>query len=136
VTSEGKTTLYDAVVVAAPLPFSGIKFQPALATKIPEVPYVHLHVTLLTTTAATASAAYFGTIPSHTILTTYDGVRHGGTEPEFNSINYIRPLREGSDEWIVKIFSKQRITDAWLEKVFDGKVGWVHRKGASTRTHV
>jgi len=60
------------------------------------------------------------------ILTTYEGVRKGGKEPEFNSISYHGLLREG--EWIVKIFSQQRISDEWLQNVFNGQVGWVYRK--------
>lgn len=34
------------------------------------------------------------------------------------------------EEWSVKIFSKQRISDEWLSTVFD-HVGWVHRKEVS-----
>ncbi|KAH7104700.1 FAD/NAD(P)-binding domain-containing protein [Auriculariales sp. MPI-PUGE-AT-0066] len=123
-----KTTLYDAVVLAAPLQFSDIKFASALTTKIPEIPYVHLHVTLFTTTAKYPSSEYFGTAAPRTVLTTHDGARHGGPEPEFNSLSYLHPLQEGAEEWVVKIFSKKRISDTWLEKAFDGKVGWVYRK--------
>ena len=60
------------------------------------------------------------------ILTTAEGFRNGGKEPEFNSLSYHGLIREG--EWAVKIFSKQRMSDEWLNKVFSGKVGWVHRK--------
>jgi prenylcysteine oxidase / farnesylcysteine lyase len=60
------------------------------------------------------------------MLTTYEGVRNGGVEPEFNSLSYHGLVREG--EWAVKIFSKQRISDEWLSNMFFGKVGWVYRK--------
>ena len=60
------------------------------------------------------------------ILTTYEGVRKGGREPEFNSLSYHGLVREG--EWAVKIFSQQRISDEWLQNVFNGQVGWVYRK--------
>ena len=60
------------------------------------------------------------------ILTTYEGARKGGKEPEFNSLSYLSLLREG--EWVVKIFSQRRISDEWLQNVFNGQVGWVHRK--------
>lgn len=131
-TSDGVSQEYDAVIVAAPLPFANLKFKPALKANVPHVPYVHLHVTLLTTTAKHPNPAYFGLasgkqVPK-TVLTTYDGVRHGGKEPEFNSLNYIRPLTEDGEEWVVKIFSNASLSDAWLETMFDGKVGWVHRK--------
>lgn len=63
------------------------------------------------------------------ILTTYEAARTGGVEPEFNSISYHgqidRPNQ--SPEYRVKIFSKERISDEWLAKVF-GNVGWVYRK--------
>ncbi|EJD55206.1 FAD/NAD(P)-binding domain-containing protein [Auricularia subglabra TFB-10046 SS5] len=130
-TTKG-TAEYDAVIVSAPLASSGITFKPALKAKLPKVPYVNLHVTLLTTTAPHANPVYFGLAPKakvpRMLLTTHDGARNGGRDPEFNSINYIRPLKEGGDEWVVKIFSNESRSDAWLEKVFDGKVGWVHRK--------
>lgn len=60
------------------------------------------------------------------MLTTYEGVRHNGKEPEFNSLSYHGLVRPG--EWAVKIFSKQRISDQWLHEVFNGQVGWVFRK--------
>ena len=60
------------------------------------------------------------------ILTTGQGFRNGGKAPEFNSLTYHGLVRDG--EWAVKIFSKQRISDEWLDKVFAGKVGWVFRK--------
>lgn len=65
------------------------------------------------------------------ILTTHNGVRNGdGKEPEFNSLSYHGLIREG--EWSVKIFSKERISDEWLDKVFgNGTVGWVLRKEVS-----
>jgi len=60
------------------------------------------------------------------MLTTYEGVRQGGKEPEFNSLSYHGMVREG--EWAIKIFSDHLITDEWLEEVFEGQVGWVYRK--------
>jgi hypothetical protein len=65
------------------------------------------------------------------MLTTYEGVRDGGTEPEFNSMSYLGVVREG--EWAVKIFSKERVSDEWLEKMFMGQIGWVYRKEVTFR---
>lgn len=104
-------------------------------------PYVHLHVTLLTTTNPNPNPAYFG-LPADAraptaVLTTYDGVRtRDGKEPEFNSLTYHGLVRgeKGTDtegeekEWVVKVFSKERISDEWLSEIFEGKVGWVYRK--------
>ena len=70
------------------------------------------------------------------VLTTWDAVRHGDDKtkrPEFNSLNYLNQIKtleeHGINEWAVKIFSSERITDEWLEKLFgEGQVGWVVRK--------
>jgi prenylcysteine oxidase / farnesylcysteine lyase len=73
------------------------------------------------------------------VLTTYNGVREGGKEPEFNSLSYHGYVTKGvdgvPDEWSVKIFSKERISDEWLDKIFMGKVGWVHRKEVGSSCH-
>lgn len=69
------------------------------------------------------------------VLTTYNGVRNGGKEPEFNSLSYHGHITKGDDgapnQWTVKIFSKEKITDEWLDKIFPGQVGWVYRKEVS-----
>ncbi|TFK83419.1 hypothetical protein K466DRAFT_555076 [Polyporus arcularius HHB13444] len=136
--------LYRAVILAAPYDQTNISFS----TKVPVVPvqkrpYVHLHVTLLSTSSPTANASYFNLGHGHkapsSVLTTYDGVRQRGhPEPEFNSLTYHghvlskdgtkRVNAEGVEEWVVKIFSKQRLEDEWLRGMFDGKLGWVLRK--------
>lgn len=127
--SQGSTD-YNAVILAAPLHSTRITFPSNISADVPEQPYVHLHVTLLTTTSPTADPAYFSLPASATVprmmLTTHDGARQGGKEPEFNSLSYHGRVREG--EWAVKIFSKERISDEWLNNMFFGKVGWVYRK--------
>jgi prenylcysteine oxidase / farnesylcysteine lyase len=50
----------------------------------------------------------------------------GGLEPEFYSLSYEGQVAEG--EWVVKIWSREPITDGWLDDVFMKQVGWVHRK--------
>jgi len=127
---------YKAVIIAAPFHSTGITFPSAVSSQIPKQPYVRLHVTLLTTTSPQPNPEYFSLsssskVPSM-ILTTYEGVRKGGKEPEFNSISYHGYATNRTDgvpdQWSVKIFSKKRISDEWLDKMFMGKVGWVHRK--------
>lgn len=109
-----------------------------MSDQIPQVPYVHLHVTLLTTTSPSANPTYFnlsaGSKVPAMMLTTNSGARNGGKEPEFNSLSYHGLVREG--EWAVKIFSKERISDGWLHQMFDGQVGWVHRKEVRRLTSV
>ncbi|TIB71849.1 hypothetical protein E3Q23_03609 [Wallemia mellicola] len=126
--TSGKTAEdYDYLILAAPLPI----FQ---------VPYVKLHVTLLTTNATTyADNALpgLGENPPTMILTTNEEARkHSSyfTKPSplnFNSINYVQQAKEGSDEHVVKIFSED--DDAWsdgdLHSLFGGpqNVRWIHR---------
>jgi prenylcysteine oxidase/farnesylcysteine lyase len=148
-TSRGVPVDYAAVLLAAPYHQTGIAItsptltEATLPAALPDVPYVHLHVTLLTTTSPHPRPSYFG-LPDNTttrmptmMLTTWDGVRARNTAaPEFNSLSYHGLIRgaNGSDtegepkEWVVKIFSKERVSDAWLADMFMGQVGWVHRK--------
>lgn len=134
-TSKG-STIYKGIIFAAPLHSSGISISPKqISQQVPPQPYVHLHVTLLATTAPTIRPEYLnleasGKAPRF-LLTTSAGAKAGGKEPEFNSLSYHKKIRDepGKEEWAVKIFSKEAITDEWLETVFgEGKVGWVYRK--------
>ncbi|RPD56544.1 FAD/NAD(P)-binding domain-containing protein [Lentinus tigrinus ALCF2SS1-7] len=136
--------LYRSIILAAPYDQTGISFS--TKTPLAEVkkrPYIHLNVTLLSTSSPTPNASYFNLGHGHkapnSVLTTYDGLRQRGhSEPEFNSLTYHgkvltkdgekRVNAEGAEEWVVKIFSKQRLEDKWLEEMFEGKVGWVLRK--------
>ncbi|KAF9015454.1 Prenylcysteine lyase-domain-containing protein [Cyathus striatus] len=130
VRSERGTTEYKAVILAAPFHFTNISLPTDLAELVPEQPYVHLHVTLLTTASPSMNSNYFKLPPTSEppkmMLTTHEGARKGGKEPEFNSISYHGLVREG--EWAVKIFSKKRISDEWLDKLFNSQIGWVYRK--------
>ncbi|KAF8504494.1 FAD/NAD(P)-binding domain-containing protein [Russula emetica] len=132
---------YDAVVIAAPYHTSQISLPADLSSLIPTQPYIHLHVTLLTTTAARPNPVYFGYKPGYkvptTILTSLDGLRHGGKVPEFNSLSYHGQAKfaknethdgRGTGERVVKIFSMERISDEWLAAMFQNEVGWVLRK--------
>lgn len=93
---------------------------------------MHLHVTLLATTAEHPSAEYFGLKQGEkaprTVLTTATRVREGGKEPEFNSLSYHGSVAPGRKEQVVKIFSKETLNDEWLRTMFDGQVDWVLRK--------
>ncbi|KAJ2933568.1 hypothetical protein H1R20_g3493, partial [Candolleomyces eurysporus] len=121
---------YQAVVIAAPFHQTSITVPQSVADQIPPQPYVNLHVTLLSTNASSPSPSYFG-LPEGSkvpqmILTSRANARNGGNEPEFNSLSYHGTTRPG--EWAVKIFSKKPLSDEWLDGVFPGAVGWVHRK--------
>ncbi|OSC98852.1 FAD/NAD(P)-binding domain-containing protein [Trametes coccinea BRFM310] len=138
---------YRAVILAAPFHQANIAISsPELPiATVPEQPYVHLHVTLLTTSSPHASSAYFN-LPLETpapeiILTTSNATRNNlatGQEPAFNMLSYLTQLRyrngtvwlnaNGQPEWVVKIFSNSAISDDVLRELFDGKLGWVVRK--------
>jgi len=132
---------YDAVIIATPYHTSHISLPADLSSLIPTQPYIHLHVTILTTTAATPNPVYFGYKPGYKvptlIMTSLDGLRRGGKAPEFNSLTYhgqskfakneTHDTRE-TGEWVAKIFSMGRISDEWLADMFQNQVGWVIRK--------
>ena len=99
-TSQGAAD-YLAVILAAPYHTSDISIPEDLAALIPKQPYVHLHVTLLATTAQTPNPAYFGLpagagVPT-SVLTTLAGARKGGKAPEFNSLTYHGKLVKAED---------------------------------------
>ncbi|KIJ30166.1 hypothetical protein M422DRAFT_187434 [Sphaerobolus stellatus SS14] len=133
-TSDGSTKTFDSVILAAPFHSTGISITPALPSRIPKQPYVHLHVTLLSTPYHQPNPTYFnlkeGSSAPQIVLTTNDGFIRGGPAPEFNSMTYhgrAGGTGEAKDENVVKIFSADKIEDEWLEKTF-GTVGWVYRK--------
>lgn len=132
ITTSQERRDYTAVILAAPFHSADIIVPQAISQKIPQLPYVHLHVTLLSTTSEYPNPDYFNldasAKPSQMMLTTSENVRKNGKAPEFNSLSYHGLVRD--NEWAVKIFSKERISDEWLAKVFNGKVGWVFRKEA------
>ncbi|TFK76732.1 hypothetical protein BDN72DRAFT_890547 [Pluteus cervinus] len=121
---------YQAVIIAAPIHQTGITLPSEIISQVPEQPYVHLHVTLLTTTLPSANPAYFGLSSSGAVpgmlLTSGQGFRNGGKAPEFNSLSYHGAVKEG--EWAVKIFSQEKVEDEWLNEMFNGTVTWVYRK--------
>lgn len=135
---------YRAVIIAAPFHSTSMHLthlSDVLTSKIPPQPYVHLHVTLLSTGAPAPSAEYFGLKPGSkvptSVLTTWESVRRqDAAKPEFNSLTYHGKIKtrdgenqgKGPEEWVVKIFSKERLEDVWLKEVFDGEIGWVYRK--------
>ncbi|KAJ7693682.1 Prenylcysteine lyase-domain-containing protein [Mycena rosella] len=128
--SDRGSETYQAVILAAPWHSTNIQLPTEISSKIPLQPYVHLHVTLFTTTLSSVPAQSFS-LPASTkippmLLTTFEGARNGGKEPDFNSMSYHGPISDS--EWVVKIFSLKRISEKWLSKMFDGKIGWVHRK--------
>ncbi len=103
--------LYDAVFIGTPWHQTSISLLNSDGY-IPHTEYVHLHVTLVVTTAASPRGEYFGRgaddVMPTTVLTTYNAIRkdikRGGDEDEdnqeatrhprldFNSLNYLSKL--------------------------------------------
>ncbi|KAI9057359.1 FAD/NAD(P)-binding domain-containing protein [Trametes sanguinea] len=138
---------YRAVILATPFHHANIAISsPELPiAPVPEQPYVHLHVTLLSTSSPHASSAYFNLPPEtpapEIILTTSNAARSNPAadpEPAFNMLSYLTQLRyrngtawlnaEGNPEWVVKIFSDSAMSDEVLGELFDGQIGWVVRR--------
>ena len=130
ITTSQERRDYTAVILAAPFHLANITVPQAISQKVPLQPYVHLHVTLVSTTSEYPNLEYFNldasAKPPQMMLTTSENVRNNGKAPEFNSLTYHGLVRDG--EWIVKIFSKERVSDEWLANVLNGQVGWVFRK--------
>ncbi|KIJ27216.1 hypothetical protein M422DRAFT_271647 [Sphaerobolus stellatus SS14] len=93
-TSHGTLYFFDSVILAVPFHLSNITPPHPFHAPIPPQPYIHLHVTLLTT-SPTPKSFYFhlkNASAPVTVLTTSEGVAHGGPKPEFNSLTYQGPL--------------------------------------------
>ncbi|CAE6419024.1 unnamed protein product [Rhizoctonia solani] len=130
-TNKGTAT-YDAVIIAAPLPLTNIKFvntatQPS---SFPKVDYLHLHVTLLTTTTPSLLPTYFKANNSSALPGTILTTAEYGSKPQFNSIRYQATIdKNGKTEYVVKIFSPAKISDTTLATLFGkNSIGWVLRK--------
>ncbi|KAE8243773.1 hypothetical protein A4X03_0g7679 [Tilletia caries] len=96
-TRAGKGYLFDAVFLAAPFHSTGIAIlNSRAATSVPPQAYVHLHVTLIITSAPRPRPESFGRGAgdriARTVLTTGVGARKGGKLPDFNSLSYLRRL--------------------------------------------
>jgi prenylcysteine oxidase/farnesylcysteine lyase len=123
--SDRGSETYSAVILSAPLHSTKMEVPDEISSRVPPQPYIHLHVTLLTTTSSSIPAQSFS-LPASTkippmLLTTFEGARNGGKEPEFNSLSYHGLISEG--EWVVKIFSKVVILGRAYNKFFWTNVG-------------
>jgi len=129
VVSTAGTKEYNTVLLAAPAHNSGLVLP---GSPLPKVEYIRLHVTLLATSVPHANASYFGFAPGkrvpETILTA-KGV------DAFNSMTYHGRVKNATTgepieppQWVVKIFSMDRMDDEWLGNMFDDQVHWILRK--------
>ncbi|CAG8887824.1 unnamed protein product [Penicillium egyptiacum] len=127
--------VFDEVVIAGPLQYSGISISPPLESTPDEIPYVNLHVTLFASPHR-ISPKYFGLNDSNarapeTILTTLPEGLDLGSNPdgvgpsEFWSISTLRTVDHsalGSEEdtqqhYVYKIFSPKRPTAEFIAQI-------------------
>ncbi|KAL8708802.1 MAG: hypothetical protein Q9220_006363 [cf. Caloplaca sp. 1 TL-2023] len=135
-----ENSLYDAVVLATPLQFSNITFEPPSSTPPPRIPYVSLHVTLFTSPYRLSPSA-FNLPPSAsdmptTILTTTPSADDPATnEIPFFSISTLRtifaphpPEVDPADtltcvthtnEYLYKIFSPAPLNSSYITFLLD-----------------
>ncbi|VDC01974.1 unnamed protein product [Peniophora sp. CBMAI 1063] len=126
--SASGTRRYNSIILAAPAPLAGLELP---GEPLTPVDYVNLHVTLFTTTSPHANPEYFGYKPGSKVPETILTAK--GTA-EFNSMTYHGRLKDADGvpleppQWVVKIFSMEKVEDAWIEKLFGHEVNWVYRK--------
>jgi prenylcysteine oxidase / farnesylcysteine lyase len=132
VTSSNGVEIYDSIVLAAPYHQTGILFPASLAN-VPQQPYEPVHVTLITTTEAAPSQAFFGTTSNSTLAPQTIFVTLEETKVK-NVINVIEAIDQlsgtgpnGEDEFVFKLFSPAELSDATLNEIFNGNIGWTLR---------
>lgn len=145
-TLDGTSQVFDEVVLAAPIKFSGIHQFP-FPTKQEERPYHAVYVTLI---AGHPDPSYFGktmeNMPTFVVSTgaplgectwtcvtckfqgtkcaSVDGFENG--QAPFNTFSVHRFLENG--ESVIKIFSPTELKDDYLDKLFLDR-SWTYRKG-------
>ncbi|KUM56663.1 hypothetical protein ACN42_g10542 [Penicillium freii] len=132
--ADSEHEVFDEVVIAGPLQYSGISVSPPLEYTPDEVPYVNLHVTLFASPHR-ISPKYFGLKDSNarapeTILTTLPEGLDLGPNPDgvgpsgFWSISTLRTVDHSVVEseptqqhYVYKIFSPERPTGAFIAQI-------------------
>ena len=151
------TEVFDEIILAAPLQFSGLVIDPAPANVPDQIPYVSLHVTLFASPHRLSPAAFNlgpDEVPPEFILTTLPPGEHFGADPDgvgkpgvFSISAVARGLNPHSEppgrpEFVYKIFSPKRVEPAFLARILgvavaEGEeaaelpvdhVSWLHRK--------
>jgi prenylcysteine oxidase/farnesylcysteine lyase len=121
---------FDTIIMATPLQFSNISFEPQLSNPPEQIPYVTLHVTLFTSPHK-VSPVYFSLadqkdVPETIITTLPEGLDLGDARgvdavgpAGFWSISTLRSIRENSarTQYLYKIFSPTPVTGSWLSNV-------------------
>lgn len=134
---SAQESIFDEVVIAAPMQYSGISISPPLEHIPDDIPYAKLHVTLLSSPHQ-ISPKYFGLSGRNarapeTILTTLPKGLDLGSNPQgvgpanFWSISTLRTLNHSTEKggeevqeqhYVYKIFSPERPTAEFIAQVF------------------
>lgn len=127
---EHSSNVFDEVVIAGPLQYSGISINPPLEHTPDEIPYVTLHVTLFSSPHKLAPQ-YFGLGPNEqtpeTILTTLPkgtnlGSAKAGVGPAgFWSISTLRTVKTSDNQrhYVYKVFSPERLTAEFVAQILE-----------------
>ncbi|KAJ5551133.1 Prenylcysteine oxidase [Penicillium sp. DV-2018c] len=135
IASDSMDEIFDDVVIAGPLQYSGISVSPPLEKTPDDIPYVNLHVTLFASPHR-ISPQYFGlnyqdARAPETILTTLPEGLDLGSNPmgvgpsHFWSISTLRTVDHSSVEpegevqqhYVYKIFSPERPTAEFIAQI-------------------
>lgn len=151
VTGNGDSAVFDDVVLAAPLQYSGLVIDPPPAHVPDEIPYTKLHVTLFASPYKLDPKAFAitGSVPQY-VLTTLPPDEEAGDNagsPGFYSISIssynINPQADPPRlEFIYKIFSPERVNHSFLSNILglevsndeaengnvNGTVSWILHK--------
>lgn len=135
---SSEETEFDEIVIAGPLQYSGISISPPLEHIPDDIPYVKLHVTLLSSPHR-ISPRYFGLSGSNarapeTILTTLPEGLDLGSNPkgvgpaDFWSLSTLRTvnlpvMKDGKEQqeqhYVYKIFSPERPTAEFVAEILE-----------------
>lgn len=117
-----KSGVFDTIVLAAPLQYTGLDISHLVSHVPDKIPYVNLHVTLFTSPHK-ISGSFFKLSPTEpvpdTILTTLPPNKfdHGVGKAGFFSISTLRSVvnpKTAEKEYLYKIFSPKDITADFL----------------------
>lgn len=120
---------YRNAVLAAPIHTSQISLPESLTVQVSGRPHESIFTTVLTTNASHPDPAYFGLNPTATVpRTILTATGKDGGEPEFLSLKYYSVIkREEREEYVVKVLSKEKLSEESLEQIFGPEsVKWVH----------
>lgn len=129
--ATSQQAIFDTIIMATPIQFSNITFQPQLTNGPDPIPYVTLHVTLFTSPHR-LSPAFFSLdsqkdVPETILTTVPEGLDLGNARGvdavgptgfwSISTLRLIRPIGGAETQFLYKIFSPAPVTGSWLAGV-------------------